>query len=137
MADRTDTDPEDSDLIRLGVQANLARLYAEGQRDFVNDLASMLQTTLPDALDIERHGGLFAEKKIRALKVQLGDYLYTLTVPARGPLVATRTKMVRGIKLKTETVAMEEWLSGLGKDVAAHAQDNFQTREALQRLLGE
>jgi hypothetical protein len=133
----TETDPEDSELIRLGVQANLARLYAEGQRDFVNDLASMLQTTLPDAITLERRGGLFAEKKISALKIQLGDYLYTLEVPARGPLAASRTKIVRGIKVKTETVAMEEWLSGLGAEVAAHAEDNLQTRETLQRMLGE
>ena len=127
----------DDELTSLGVSASLARLYAADQRGFVEQLALTLESALPGEVEVERKGGLFAEKRICGLKVPLGDFLYVLRIPPRGPIDAERTKVVRGIKLKTESIQMEEWLTAVADEMSAYAETNLNTRDALKALLGE
>lgn len=134
--DETD-DIEQDALVRLGVQANLASLYAGDQRGFIEEFAAMLESALPGAAEVRRRGGLFAEKSISGITVDLGDYLYTLEIPSKGTIAAGRTRVVRGIKLKTETLPVEEWVSLIVDHVAQVAERNLQARNALQQLLGE
>jgi hypothetical protein len=134
--DETD-DIEQDALIRLGVQANLARLYAGDQRGFIEDIAAMLETALPGSTEIRQRGGLFAEKSISGITVDIEGYLYSLDIPSKGAIAAARTRVVRGIKLKTETLPVEEWVSLIVDHVAQVAERNLQARNALQQLLGE
>src|SRR2546421_2852940 len=133
MGEQEDVD----DLTGLGVSASLARLYAADQRGFVEQLALTLESALPGEEEVERKGGLFSEKRIGGLRVPLGDYHYVLRIPQTGPISAERTKVIRGIKLKTEPIQMEEWLTAVADEMSAYAETNLNTRDALKALLGE
>jgi len=126
---------EDEGLSGLGVKASLARLYKSDQREFVEQLAGILERALPDETQIERRGGLFSEKKIVAIRLHLEDYIYSLELPSRGSPVSARTKVVRGIKLKTEPLSTEEWLTAISEALERFATSNQQTRDALWNLV--
>ena len=126
---------EDEGLIGLGVKASLAKLYMSDQRNFVEQLAGTLERALPNETQVERKGGLFSEKKIVAVRLHLEDHIYSLELPGRGSPVTACTKVVRGIKLKTEPLAMEEWLNVVSEALERFATSNQQTRDALWNLV--
>jgi len=128
-------DLEDDGLIGIGVQASLARLYKTDQARFVEELASTLERSLPDETQVERRGGMFSEKRVSAVRIHLEDHLYSLEIPSRGGLAATRTKLVRGIKLKTETLDVDEWLAAVSRALGQFAESNQQARDALWNLI--
>ncbi len=123
--------------VRAGVAANLTQMYAADQRGFLETMAAMLESALPGQVRIERQGGLFGEKRIRVLDVHLGEHNYTMESLAAGIMVSTRSKIVRGTKLRTETLPVDQWLDALTADLEEHAQSNQQARNALQRFVGE
>ncbi|MGI4792077.1 MAG: hypothetical protein ACRYFS_24915 [Janthinobacterium lividum] len=121
----------------VGVAGALARAYAEDTRGFLPLLAIVLTGTLPDETQVERKGGLFQkEKPIRKIAVTLGDNIYTLEDFGRGALAASRVKVVRGITLKTEPIATEDWLAELSAEISARASRNEKAFFALKNLLG-
>ena len=126
---------EDEGLIGLGVKASLAGLYKADQAGFVEEFAKTLERALPDETQVERRGGLFSEKRISAVCVHLGDYQYCLEIQARGGVSATRTKVVRGIKLKTEPMEVEGWLNSVSDALGRFAESSQQTRDALWNLI--
>lgn len=120
----------------VGVAGALAHAYAQDARTFLPLLAQVLTSALPDESQVERRGGLFQrEKPIRKVTVTLGDSIYTLEDYGHGPLAAQRTKVVRGIRLKTDIVPVEEWLADLSAQIAARAQQNEKAFFALKNLL--
>jgi hypothetical protein len=66
----------------------------------------------------------------------LGDDRYILEDPGHGNLQATRTRIVRGIALKTETISVQEWVQELGSILDERARTSAAAREALSRLVG-
>ena len=131
------TDEPSDGLINLGVAAGMARLYQQDQREFANGLATMLETSLPDATSIVRKGGLFSEKKIASIEVHIGDDLYVMEIPARGPLQPARSRVVRGIKLRTEPVPIDQWIAALAGALEAHAKQHGDASRALKEFLGQ
>lgn len=127
---------EQREWLKFGVAATLSKQYAADQREFLELLASMLQGALPEEAEIVRRGGLFSKKTIAKVVVTFGDYRYTLEDPGRGPLQATRTRIVRGIALKTEPVPVETWLAELSANLDERARTSATAREALARLVG-
>lgn len=122
----------------VGVAGALAHAYAQDARGFLPLLAVVLSGTLPDETEIERKGGLFQkEKPIRRIAVTLGDNIYMLEDLGRGPLAASRVKVVRGIKLKTDSLPTEEWLAELSGEISARAAQNEKTYFALKSLLDQ
>lgn len=120
----------------VGVAGALAHAYAQDTRGFLPLLAVVLSGALPEETEIERKGGLFQrEKPVRKVSVTLGDQIYTLEDSGRGPLSATRIKVVRGIKLKTEPMPAESWLAELSAEIADRARQNEKAFFALRRLL--
>jgi hypothetical protein len=128
-------DLEDEGLIGIGVKASLARLYKTDQARFVEELATTLERSLPDETQVERKGGLFSEKRIVAVRIHLDDYLYSLEIPAKGGVAASRTKVVRGIKLKTEPMAVDDWLAVVSDQLGRFAETSQQARDALWNLV--
>ena len=127
---------EQQEWVKFGVAATLSKQYAADQRMFLDLLAQMLEGALPGEVEIGRKGGLFAKKTVQRVTVTIGDYRYTLEDPGRGPLVATRIRIVRGIALKTETIPVEEWLAELGAALDERAGASAAAREALARMIG-
>jgi hypothetical protein len=130
MADETDSWES------LGLSAALANSYAEDARGFLPLLASFLEAGLPQATTIERKGGLFQKQKpISKVTIALGENIYTMEDNGRGVLDGQRTKIVRGIRLKTESIPLHEWLSAISQEVGRHAQQNEAAFFALKELL--
>ena len=120
----------------VGVAGALASVYAEDARGFLPLLAVILSGAMPAETEVERRGGLFQrEKPVRKVSVTLGENVYTMEDLGRGPLAASRTKIVRGIKLKTDPLPVEEWLAELSGEIAARARGNEKAFFALRGLL--
>ncbi len=102
---------------------------------FLEVLAGKLAGALPAAVTVEHEGGLLSRKRVKRLQVQLGEHRYELARAGSG-LEGRRSHSVRGITLKTEVLAIEDWIAGLARHLAEQAQGSEMAREALNRLLG-
>ena len=102
-----------------------------------DQLAGLLQTILPEDTKVDHAGGLFSKKSVKRVAVTLGDTRYTLEAEGHRPLAASRTRIVRGIALKTEPVTVDEWLAELGAALDERAKTSAATRAALSRIVGE
>ena len=124
---------DDLDVAVAGV---MARQYAEGSKGFLASLAWLLEQALPGEAELTRKG-LFggAKRPLTKLVVTLGETKFTLEAPERGPLVATKTQIVRGIALKNETIPVEEWIIALSAGIAARAETSKAAHNALASLL--
>jgi hypothetical protein len=131
-----DLEEEDA-LIRLGVAAEAARRYCADQRELASDLARAMERYLRGQVEIEYAGGLFSGRRLASIRVPIHDYVYHLAVPAKGPVVATRGRVVRGIKLKTETLDVADWLAALCEDLDEMAAGGQSGGSAILRLLEE
>ncbi len=119
---------------RLGVAAALGREYAADSRAFLPFLAKLLQGAMPDETEL-RTQGLF-RKSLVGVSVDLGGTRYAVDDPGRGPLAAVRTQVVRGIALKSEPIAMPDFLAELEAILETRAAENARARSALAGMLG-
>lgn len=104
---------------------------------FMEALAAKLGGALPHRVRVERGGGVFSRAHpVRQITVNLGEWEYLVTAEPSGALAAARTHAVRGIALKSEPVALDQWIEDLSAGLSALAQASLQDRIALQRLLG-
>ena len=53
----------------------------------------------------------------------------------RGAITARQMKIVRGVVLKTEEVAVDQWVQNLAAALANFAEKNSRTRAALQKFV--
>ena len=68
------------------------------------------------------------------IAVSLGEYQYRISRERQGPLLVQRAKIVRGIVLKTEQVAVDRWIDELSEVLAQPASNSAQSRAALERF---
>lgn len=121
--------------LSIGVAAHLARAYGDDARDFLETLALLLQTSLPDNTTIERGGAFWARvRPLKRLGVELSEETFALQ-SENGPLEAQITRRVRGVAIKTESVSVEEWIARLSARLAERAGQNRAAREALEKWL--
>lgn len=131
----TPADLEDEQWLRLGVAATLAREYAADQRRFLEEVARMLERAIPGQVQVSRSGGLFsARRKARAVRIDLGDYRYTLEDPGQGGLAARRILVKRGIVLNSEDLPVPEWIAALCSALQEYALQHEGALAALRRL---
>ncbi len=125
---------EDQGWARLGVAAALGREYAADGKAFLPFLARLLEGAMPEETELRTQG--FFKKTLVGVTIDLGGLRYAVDDPGRGPLVATRTQIVRGIALKTETIPMPDCLAELEAVLQARAGENARARAALAGMLG-
>ena len=101
---------------------------------FLEVLAVKLADALPSAVAVEHEGGLLSRKRVKRLQVQLGEHRYELARVGQ-ELEGRRSHSVRGITLKSEVLAIEDWIVALAQHLAEHARSSEKAREALNRLL--
>ncbi|HZP74475.1 MAG TPA: hypothetical protein VFA97_13975 [Gaiellaceae bacterium] len=121
-------DANDFDLVAASLRADAVDLRA-----FVEALATKLEQTFPGHCRVRR-AGLLGKGAVRQLSVELGDGRYELTHDD-GSVVARHSSVVRGITLKSEELAVDEWVDSLAKQVVAEAKSSERGRVALERLL--
>jgi hypothetical protein len=127
---------EENDFTKLGVSGALAQNYAQDAREFMPLLAMFLETAIPNETTVQRKGGLFQKAKpVNKVIVVIQEDTYTLEDPGRGGLLASREKTVRGIRLKTEELGVEEWLHALTEEISKRALCNEKSFFALKELL--
>lgn len=126
---------EEQAWVRLGVATALLKQYAADQRLFLEEIASLLERTLPGEAEVMRRGGLFSKKSVHKIEIFLSDNRYSLEDTGRGPLRSTVTHIVRGIALKTEEIPVEEWLDAIGEALEVRVQSNATARDALARFI--
>ena len=127
---------EQQEWMKFGVAATLSKQYAADQRVFLELLAAMLDGALPDEAEVVKRGGLFSKKTVAKVIVTFGEFRYTLEDTGHGPLQAWRTRIVRGIALKTESIPVETWLAEMSANLDERAQTSAAAREALARMVG-
>jgi hypothetical protein len=76
------------------------------------------------------------KKSISGVKCDLGDVRYSLQ-EQHGRLEARRQKVVRGIVLKSEVIALDAWIDELSQRLAEEARKSEESRMALRRMLEE
>ena len=125
------------DSLKLGVAANLSKHYAGEGRDLLAPLARLFSDTLGERAEIKMAGGFLSKKVICGVILHLGEWSYALEDaggnPKSGPLIATRTRRVRGIALKTEELPVATWLEEIGLALEVEAQSNQAMHEALSK----
>ncbi|MGA2321936.1 MAG: hypothetical protein ABSG95_14575 [Solirubrobacteraceae bacterium] len=123
---------ETFDLAAAGLRGDGAELARS-----VEVLAGKLEQALPGRARVERHGaGLLGrgEKRVRALRVELGSSRYELSVD-RDRVQGFRERQVGGIAIKREPLRAEAWIAALTADLRSEAQSSAEARAALERLL--
>jgi hypothetical protein len=102
---------------------------------FLEVLAAKLTEALPAAVAVEREGGLLARRRVKRVAVELDEHRYELA-RAPGGVAGRHSHQVRGITLKTEQLALDDWITALSRHLAESARVSEQGRAALLRLLG-
>ena len=124
------------DGLRFEIVASSLRADLSDSSAFLGALAEKLSGALPQQCIVERKGSLFSrEKPIHRVAVDLGEHRYVIERTDRGGLRAACTRVVRGIALKTEELAIDAWIDGLSRALSQYAATNAQARMALERLL--
>jgi hypothetical protein len=118
--------------LSAAIAAGLAREAAGDPGIFLDLLTQALEATVPDRVAVAR-GGLFGGRAIRRVEVDLDEYRYRLRVGKGGALTPERTRIVRGIALKTETLAMADWLQDLSCALVDYGRAHEAALDALKR----
>jgi hypothetical protein len=100
--------------------------------DFVGRLAVMLEEGFSEHTEIKK-AGVFS-KHIAEITVALKVHVYRLVVHGKHA-TGHRSRHVRGVKLKEETLAMGDWLNALSVDLEAIAAESQHARAALGRFV--
>lgn len=118
-------------------------MFAASLRADITDVAAYLEAlavklagALPGHTTVTRQGGIFArEHPVKEIAVSLGEYQYRISRGRQGPLLAQRAKIVGGIVLKTEQMAVDRWIDELSAALAQMAGQSAQAHAALERFL--
>jgi hypothetical protein len=127
-----ETDPG---MLGASLAAELGREYSGDRELFLSLLVDALESAAGERLKVERGGWLRRDGPVRRVRLDLDDYHFGLEVGRGGVLRPTRSRVVRGIALSTEELAMEEWLQALGAALAEYARTHRAALEALKRRL--
>lgn len=103
---------------------------------FVNVLGAKLLDALPENVTCEKERKRFrgTGDKIVKIEVTLGDLRFELD--DSGKRVETRiSHVVRGMRLKSDTVPVEKWIEELSRKLAEVAEESTKSRDAIAGLL--
>jgi hypothetical protein len=125
----------DDDLgLDLDVLAAMLRADQTEAADLLGHLAKMLGGALPDLTTVEHSGGLFSQKKVQRVSVEIADTHFSITRERRGP-VAQKHKIVRGVRLSTRETPVDQWIRELCVEITRLAETSATAKTALERLL--
>jgi hypothetical protein len=126
-------EPPAPDWESLGVAGALLSRYQQDQQALLDQLATFLESTLPRQTSVRRTFGVLGPRRATGLSLEIGGMRYEL-VDAKG-LQANRTRVVRGVAVRSEPLPVEEWLTELSGALTAELERTGNGRAALERLL--
>ena len=125
---------EDQDWVKLGVASAMQNQFNRDQREFLPLIATTFEKSLP-AETVVKTKGVF-KKSVVGVQITLGEYRYQLEDVGSGNLVASRAKVVRGVSLKTDELAVPAFLEELMLAVEERLGSSEAARNALSAMLG-
>lgn len=106
-------------------------------RELVDAVAGKLHEAFPLMTEVDR--GIFAAGPARRaiITVPLGNdrLRYTIALGRGGTIETTCAKVVRGVTIRTESVAIEDWARALFEDLTAYAKTSAHAEQTLTALL--
>ena len=122
--------------LQVDILACSLKLDKDASGDMLEHLAAKLSQALPEETEVTRGGWILSSKKpVTELTIKLEDTGFMFLREKRGAITARRQKIVRGVVLKTEEVDVEKLIVELAEKLAALAEKNARTREALQKFV--
>ena len=97
-------------------------------------LVSQLSDALGDRLVVERAGRFRKTDEIKSVRIALGDDSLEATADG-GTVRCTIGHSSGGIRIRTQQVTMDVWLTQLLSALQAEASNSEQTRQALENLM--
>jgi hypothetical protein len=125
MTDRT---PSFDD---VSVAAVLAQRSREDRDALLDDLVAMLTGVIP-GVRVERS---LLRRKITAIRLPLGDSLYSLVRVGSSSYEANRQQVVRGVAVRTHPLEIDAFLAELGAALDAELRRTEMGRQALASWL--
>lgn len=113
------------------VAAILAQRSRADRRELLDELVSMLSAILPD-VRVERS---LLRRRVTAVRVPVGGYVYVLTRTADDSYEPSRQQVVRGVAIRTVPMEIEAFLEDLGTAIDAELRRTEKGRAALQKWL--
>lgn len=128
------SDPSDPGLDLATAVVQLQSAASDGQM-LLRLLAQELAPALGDRLTVERAGGLLRKSnQIKRIAARLGDD--HLEAVADGPSIrCTIGHSSGGIRIRSEQVTMDQWLTRLLTTVQAEAERSESARQALENIV--
>ncbi len=132
----------ENDLDRsLEVDVLAAALSRDNQESggLLEFLAQKLEQSLAQNTTVTRGGWILSkDHPVEQIVVRFNDYHYQIIRQKNGVLSASVMKLGRGIVLKTTTIAVDQWINEIAREIVQLSQSSEQTRKALNRfVLGE
>ena len=128
-------EPPASDWESLGVAGALLSRYQQDQQALLDQLAIFLESTLPRQTSIRRTLGVRGPRRATGLSLELAGMRYELNQANRSGIEASRTRVVRGVAVRTEPRSIEDWLNEVSGALSAELERTGDGRAALERLL--
>lgn len=124
-------DPNDFDLSAAWFRKAQGDLKA-----FVEAFAVRMEGAIPGHVLVDRkRDGLFSKQThVHKISIRTDAALYVLAFD-KSQISAHRSKEVRGITLKSETLPVGDWIAALNRDVAALSQRAGSEQDVLQKFL--
>jgi hypothetical protein len=126
----------DDGSLELDLIASSLRAGSADVGTFVESLAVKLEEALPGRVQVDRaRAGFRGPKLVRKIALDAGGVRLEL-MRTGGDVVETRRARVSGgIVLKTEPIAIDDWMESLSQALVSEASRNERTRQVLERLL--
>ena len=115
----------------LSVAAILTQRGREDRAALLDDLVVMLAEVVPGTR-VER---TLLGRRVTAIHLPIGDYVYVLKRGAGSAFEANRRKQVRGVVIKNDPMEIDQFLAELGLALDAELERTQQGRDALRKWL--
>jgi len=125
----SDLDPQDQEIDEL-----IGTLRADSRdiRVFFQVFAGKLADALPDAVEVEREGALFARRRpIRSITVRAGDDILQAEMTRDG-LVCREVRVLSGL---TDEIGLDAWMRLLAASLREKARSTADASAVLRSLL--
>jgi hypothetical protein len=128
MPTMTDSNPS---FESASVAAILAQRSREDRASLLDELVTMLSEIVP-GVQVER---AFLRRRVTAIRLPLGDYVYGLKRSSGDSFEASRQQVVRGVAIRTEPMEIDAFLAELGLALEVELRRTERGRAALREWL--
>lgn len=124
------TDPNAS-FESASVAAILAQRSREDRSELLDELVATLSGIVP-GVQVDR---ALLRRHVTAVRMPLGDFVYSLKRNASGSFESSRQHAVRGVVIRTEPMELDAFLAELGPALDAELRRTEKGRDALRAWL--